>query len=160
MHDKSLAEEGGSPGPLGTTGEDDVVKLPDEVEEAIDESDVLELELDVLPMLGGDFLPLSSRVMSSIRLAKTSLAGLRASGSHLPMSRACHHPLSEAECRKTSVKHSSTTRAWSSLSSKAQCSVAASRSAAASLASCCFPCVESRRPQESILNTIKSTKET
>lgn len=159
VHDRSFAD-GGRPGPLGVTGEEDVVKLLEEVEELIDASDVFELELGVRPIIGGDLLPLSSRVISSIKLARTSLAGLRASGSHLPMSRACHHPLSEAECRKTSARHSSTTRAWSSFSSNAQCSVAAPRRAAASLASCCLPCVESRRPQESILNTIRSTKET
>lgn len=160
----------GNVGAVGVKGELDVTKFP-EAQEEFEAIDVLELELDVRPknpghelpsVSTGDFFALESRLMPSIRSARTSVAGLRASGSHFPFRRACHHAfvcLSGAECRSTSARLSSTTLVWFSLRDRALCSVASSSSAAASLTSCCLLLGESRRPQASILKTTRSTSE-
>lgn len=160
-------------------GDDEVTKLPPEAEEAMELSEVLELELEERPSSAEpaadptlelveleppeDLRSLSSMLMRSIMSERTSVASLRASGSHLPVNRACHQALlclSEGELRKTSARLSSTTRRWSPLRSSALCSVARSRRATASRASCCLHCGLSRKPQASILKTIRSTSET
>lgn len=153
---------GGKEGVVGLMGE-----LADDAEVS-EVRDVLELELEVRPRIPrdpesvGDFLAASSRLMFSSRSVRTSFAGLRASGSQVPFSRDCHHALdclSGAAWRSTSAKLSPTMRAWSSLSDRALCSVASSSSAAACRTSVCLLWVESRRPQASILKTIRSSSE-